>query len=95
MKTIYKYPLQVTDHQKIAMPTDAKILTCQLQNGVLCLWAEVEIVAPELSGVDIRDIEIYGTGRKMDERYNRDYIATVQMFGGSLVWHVPERREMR
>lgn len=42
MKTIYKYPLDVTDRQVIAMPEDAEILTVQVQNGKPMLWAVVD-----------------------------------------------------
>lgn len=46
MKTIYKYPLQVTDIQKILMPVYAQILSVQAQNNQLVLWAVVETEAP-------------------------------------------------
>lgn len=41
-KTIYKYPLDVTDVQEIKLPVGAEILTVQAQNGTLCLWALVD-----------------------------------------------------
>ena len=86
MKTIYKYPLSITDVQTIWMPSGAKILSVQEQRDTLCLWAAVDrdnIEAP-------RTILIVGTGNPMPYTCN-DFIGTVQTNGGALVWHVFER----
>lgn len=68
------------------MPEGAKILTCQVQNNGICLWAEVDSEAPNQR----REIEIIGTGHPTTEA-NRSYIGTVQMVNGCLVLHVFER----
>lgn len=85
--TIYKYPIEVTDFQKVKLPLNAKILTAQTQNGFLCLWAQVE---EKNTTIEERSIEIFGTGHPMTDTLNRKYISTVQMKGGSLVFHVFE-----
>lgn len=86
MKTIYKYPLQITDRQTIDMPGDAQLLTVQMQLGVPCLWALVEPEMPQRNHV----IQIYGTGHPADDA--GVYIATFQT--GPYVFHVFEDREV-
>jgi len=82
-KTIYKYPLEITDVQQIEMPLTSNILTAQMQNGVLCLWAAVETS----DRLEKRTIFIFGTGNPMlGGVTSRDYIATVQ--DGKFVWHI-------
>lgn len=83
--TIYKYPLEITDRQTIAMPAGAELLSAQMQGRTLCLWA---LVNPELPN-ELRTIEVLGTGNPAPEA-NRRYVSTAQMMGGSLVWHVFE-----
>ena len=85
-RTIWKYPLEITDRQNVLMPEGAEILSAQMQRDTLCLWALVNPDAPEQR----REIEVLGTGNHATESKRR-YIATVQMCGGSLVWHIFER----
>jgi len=87
-RRIWKYPLQLTDTQTVEMPEGAQILTAQRQGQTLCLWALVDC-EPELPKQN-REIEIIGTGNPIIEAPRR-YIATVQMQGGSLWWHIFER----
>ena len=81
MKTIYKYTLQVTDFQQISMPANSKMLSVQLQNGELVLWALIDKKNPSRFYI----VEIFGTGHEVDT--TRDYVGTVQYPMG-LVWHV-------
>lgn len=85
MKTIWKYPLEITDEQVVAMPNDAEILTVQMQGSELCLWAVVEDTNPK----EPRTICIIGTGNPMPDERFLIYIGTAQM--GPLVWHVFEK----
>lgn len=85
-RKIYKFPLKITDTQTVEMPPSAKILTAQMQNGNLCLWALVD-AEPELEKQP-RVIEIIGTGNPFPERLRR-YISTVQI--SAEVWHVFEQ----
>lgn len=86
MKTIYKYKLQTTDEQQILMPKGAEILTVQLQDGEPQLWALVETNNQPTK----RYIEIFGTGNPIIGIGPRKYIATYQLRGGALVFHVFE-----
>lgn len=94
MKTIYKYPLLITDSQVIRMPAGARILCCQMQTGGpakgdVCLWAEVDTDRPHVN----RTILIAGTGNPFPEKLpeKRSYIGSVQ--DGVFVWHVYEGTE--
>lgn len=96
-KVIYKYPLRVVDSQLVLMPTGAKILSVQAQNGTLCMWAVVDEMPENQSNVSVeyRTFYIFGTGNSIpagmpthvvsDHKY---FIGTVQMDG--FVWHVFE-----
>lgn len=82
MKTIYKYPLEVTDENQIEMPVGAEILCVQVQHGIPCIWAKVETDNPST----YTTILTYGTGHPVNP--NAAYIGTYQMVNGDLVFHV-------
>jgi hypothetical protein len=88
MKTIWKFPLMMTDRQTVEIPLPAELLTVQLQGKVphenACLWAEVD---PEGEKVRI-EIAMIGTGHPVPEGMR--YISTVQY--GALVFHFYEVR---
>ena len=89
MKTIWKFNIVTTDRQTVSMPRGAEILTVQVQNGAVCLWAKVDTEAPS----QLRDIETFGTWHPMAEESGarRQYIGTYQLRrGGDLVFHVFE-----
>lgn len=83
---IWKYELGVIDEQHLFLPVDAKILTVQMQYGICCLWA---LVNEENTAKELRKIAIYGTGNPLPDNPG-EYIATFQMHGGDLVFHVFE-----
>jgi len=87
-KTIWKFPLKVTDGQNITMPIGAEILTIQTQNEEPYLWALVDPKAETES----RHIEIFGTGHPVgyDMGVSRKYISTFQIRNGQLVFHAFE-----
>lgn len=79
---IWKFELGFTDFQQIWMPSGAKILTVQIQNGIPCLWAMVDSIAE----YEWRNIGIVGTGNPIN--FKGEYIDTIQLDG--FVWHVFE-----
>jgi len=81
-KAIWKFPLRIDDRQIVRMPRDAVILSCQFQDGILCLWAEVD---PLNSRTD-RTFAVVGTGHPYD--FYGTFIATAQQ--PPFVWHVFE-----
>lgn len=85
MKKIYKYPIEIQDEQVVLLPTGAKILTVQTQGGKAFLWAMVNPTMPNDMAVTIR---IFGTGHTIQDADRLEYIGTIQMCGGALVFHV-------
>lgn len=84
---IWKFPLAITDLQRVEVPKGAMILTVQAQAGALCLWA---VVPDAQAKSETIVIEIIGTGIEAPAA-SRAYIATVQLT--ALVWHVFQRTE--
>lgn len=76
----------------ITMPVNAEIISVQIQNETLCLWA----ICDDDKGVETetRVIKLIGTGHPMPD-LPREFIGTVQQ--GSSVWHIFEdiRRERK
>ncbi|MDQ0376545.1 DUF7352 domain-containing protein [Amycolatopsis thermophila] len=85
MRSIWKFPLDITDRQPVNMPAGSDILDAQFQHGVLCVWAAVERENP----VEPRTLVIVGTGNPMPDG-KLQHIATVQHPDLGLVWHVFE-----
>lgn len=81
MKRIYKYQLSITRVQEVVMPTGAKLLTAQMQGGMICVWAMVREGAELVK----RRFSIVGTGHQSDLS-EKNYVGTVQDDG--FVWHV-------
>lgn len=82
-KTIWKFPVQVTDEQQVSMPFSAKIRYVAAQGDIACLWAEVDSSSPKMRE---RTIRIYGTGHPMPEDPGA-YIGSFMLQGGALVFH--------
>ncbi len=81
-RTIYKYPLNITDEQTINLPEGAKILHAGLDpQGVPCLWAAVYPANPSIPTV----IYIIGTGWEMPKAADGHIGSFIQ---GPFVWHV-------
>lgn len=83
--TIWKFPLEVTDLQRIPLPMWNKKLCAQFQGDILCLWAIVDPTSP----MQEERIWIFGTGQPIPVDFftsARQYFGTVQRDG--LVWHV-------
>lgn len=82
MKTIHKFPLKIASEQTIETPVDANPLCVQVQNGVPCLWAEVETRNPKFN----KPIRMVGTGHPVHLTEADIYLGTIQLDG--FVWHV-------
>jgi len=83
MQIIYKYTLKIQDIQEIIMPVGAVILSAQMQNNEIVLWAGVDLS----SNIEVIQFRIFGTGQPMP-KINMQYIATVQTHKERLVWHI-------
>lgn len=87
-QTIWKYRLGLKEYQELTLPTGSKILTVQNQAELPCLWA---LVDPDIKTIDIRLIEIFGTGNPIAPNFTRrEYISTFQLRDGDFVYHVFE-----
>lgn len=82
-KAIWKFNLEIANRQILAMPAGAEILTAQIQNGAVCLWAIVDTGLPLVK----RTIACFGTGHPFDGE-NAPYIGTVVLPPFGLVFHL-------
>ena len=65
-KTIWKFPLDVTDETECVMPVGSELLTVQTQGDTLCVWA---LVDPDPKAkTESRSFRIFGTGHVVEER---------------------------
>ena len=87
MKTIWKFNVTqaLIEPITLELPGGYEILSLQVQNGHICFWALVDPEAPKLES----RFAIYGTGHDVPAEPG-EFIGTVQMFGGNLIWHVFE-----
>lgn len=85
-RTIWKFPVTVTDEFTIEMPRGAHMLAVQTQGGVPFLWALVDPEA-ELEQVGFR---VFGTGHDATSVVDPGafYVGTFQMQNGGLVFHL-------
>jgi hypothetical protein len=87
MKTIWKFPFEITDKQLIEMPAGAHIVHVGFDpNRTPCLWAEVD-PGPRVPRVQ-RTIYVFGTGRELafGEREVGQHLGTFN--DGPFVWHI-------
>ena len=83
MNTVYKYPLKIDDYQQVILPVGAEILCVKLVNDMPFLWA---LIDKEQTYDEAITIRIAGTGHDIKE--NVEYIDTILVEGGALVFHV-------
>lgn len=85
MRTVYKYPLVITDLQHVEMPSDARPLLLAVQNRQLCLWVECDTDAPK----SVMEVYVVGTGHDIGHLPdNARHLGSVVIYAASLVWHV-------
>lgn len=100
MKTIWKYPLAITDEQTVTMPAGAQILKhaeCvqdmhpeRARRSVIHIWALVD--APLEVLYTRRLLRVVGTGNPLPKHLG-EHVATVR--DGSFIWHVFDVGEVR
>lgn len=87
MRTIFKYPLELTDKQNIKLPYSARITAKPIHAGLdpqgeLCVWAECDKDSGKFATVTIY---IVGTGNPLPDETSVHIGSVTQ---GSFVWHV-------
>lgn len=86
MRTIHKFQLSITNRRYVRMPSAAKILTVQTQDGEPMIWVDLDTDDEYVN----RTVFVYGTGHAVSPDANR-YIGTFQSMGDRLVFHVYEK----
>jgi hypothetical protein len=86
MKTIYKYPLMLAGVQHVVMPHGASLMSVQVQNNSICLWAYIETD----NHPKTRRVLIVGTGHEVPPHLK--FVGTVQH--GAYVWHIFDGGEL-
>lgn len=91
-EVIWKQQIDPTDFQTLLIPQGAEILSCQVQNEIPQLWFKCN---PD-NEKEARIIRIFGTGhRELNPNETLEFIDTIQLMGGSLVFHVFELTKVR
>jgi len=87
---IFKYPLELTEEQTITLPEPAWILSVINQYGKLVLYAVAELKNNEINLLTVhsKTIKIVGTGEEFPDIDIYEFINTVSMDDGRLIWHV-------
>jgi hypothetical protein len=88
MNTIFKYPLVITDEQKIKIPQGAVPLYVEFDGtNTLCLWCQVNTTVIKENCI----IYIVGTGNPMPDK-ECEYIGSVKdtftYQYTTFIWHV-------
>ena len=82
---ILKYNLKLKDLQTVMMYEGAVIFAVQVQFDEIKIWAYCD----DTKSKKERKIAIHGTGHDvLPELTTADFIGTVQLHGGELVFHV-------
>jgi hypothetical protein len=79
-KTIYKYPIEITDEQLVTAPAGWQPLSVQMQRNTPCIWALVDPEAPPVQ----QKVFVNGTGHPVER--DAPFLGTIQV--GPLVFHV-------
>lgn len=85
-RTIWKFPLTVTDRQKVVMPKGAQILHVASQYEIPCLWALVD----EYAEKEERLFAIFPTGNVRFDAANAKHVGSFILSGGAFVGHIFE-----
>ena len=85
MRTVWKYPLEITDRQVLTIPRGAQFLSVVEQDGTPMLYALIDSDSPKKP----YEVFLRGTDNPIDEAYLRfcDFLGTVKMPDG-FVWHI-------
>ena len=86
MRTVYKYPIPVTDVVRLDLPIGAELLHVAPQGEHVCLWALVEPLAEQ----ERRVFLVRGTGQPIADDLKLVHVGTFLIQSGSLVFHLFE-----
>lgn len=87
MKRILKYTLDIVDYQELTLSENSKILSVVNQRDNIVLYA----LTSEPTTCTY-SIIMHGTGHPADDVIGAQFIGTVSLYNGSLMFHVFARR---
>lgn len=87
MKRILKYTLNIVDYQELTLSENSKILSVANQRDNIVLYA-----LTSESTTCTYAIIMHGTGHPANDVIGAQFIGTVSLYNGSLVFHVFARR---
>ena len=82
MNTIYKFPFEVKYEFTLNMLRGASVIHVEAQNGVPCMWAEMETDQP----LEDRKFRVFGTGHPITDVEDMSYLGMFQQ--GPFEWHL-------
>ena len=85
MKRIFKYILEPLNVQRLYIPKGSKILSVKEQYGKIVLYALVDDVQ---GGLDCFKIFVKVTGKPADDISDCEFLGTVKLYEGELMFHV-------
>jgi hypothetical protein len=85
-KTVWKFDAPINDDFDLLVPFGAQVLCVQNQHDRPCIWFTVD---PDQSRV-YRHFHWAGTGHRLLQNVVLQYIGSVQMLQGDLVFHLFE-----
>lgn len=90
-RVIWKYTVQEASLLDLRLPRNGIVRKVAEQHGKLCFWVEFSS-DPKLKEPDYEDrhFRIYATGQHIPNYELMEYVDTVLMAGGNLVWHIYE-----
>lgn len=89
-KIIFKYDLRTNDRTFLVLPSGAKPLYVDQQNGNIKLWVEQDQKPNKDEGILARAFLVVPTGVVFDLSGVHRHLGTVLCIDGALVWHVYE-----
>ena len=87
METIWKFDVPIGDEISVKMPKGAKLLSVQAQHDMPCVWALVD----SSDKIGTRKFAWRGTGHLSAALTREMYVGTIQLHGGSLIFHLFDR----
>ena len=85
MKNILKYALKVEDKQYLQLPLNSRLLSVEEQRENIVLYA---LVDDEEQTLEKYLIIMHGTGHRADDVSGYNFLGTVQLKNGALVFHI-------
>jgi len=85
MKKIFKYRIEVKDEQVISIPKNSRILSVEEQFGQIVIYAVINTTEERTENYSII---IHGTGHPANDIDDCNFLDTVKLENGALMFHV-------